>query len=132
MKIRNFGTLAAIMALVFSFSFSTLALANEGKNDTPAVELKFIGNLKNQPVFQLNVTTVVSDEITVTIKDKEGVVLYSDRETGTIFARKFQINTEEIGDNALLVEVSTKKGKVQVYEINSTSRFVQENVVSKL
>jgi hypothetical protein len=130
---RNFGTLAASLVVAFSFSFSTLALANTNPKDTPTVEFKYIGNYKNQPVFQLDIQSLVKDEYTVTIKDKNGVVLYSDRTEGKNLSRKFQLNTEEIGDEALIVEVRSRSNKQpQVYEINSTTRYVQENFVSKL
>ncbi len=50
---RNFGKLA-IVALAFTLAFSTPSMANDGEKGEIKTELKFIGNVENQPVFELN------------------------------------------------------------------------------
>ena len=54
-EMRNYRKMA-IVALAFTLAFSTPALANDGdkENPTTTTELKFIGNMENQPVFELN------------------------------------------------------------------------------
>jgi hypothetical protein len=60
-------------------------------------------------------------------------VLYSGKVKGSNISKKFMLNTEEIGDNVLNVEVKAKKNdKAEVYQINRNRSYVDETVVNKV
>ena len=130
-KIMRYRVMALSLALFLSSTFSFSASATNS-NDSAAVQLRFIGNLNKQPVFELNLDNIDQDEYYITISDEEGTLLYFDKIRSKNFSRKFQVNTDEIqGD--LRVEVKSKKNnKTEVYRINSVTRFVQETFVTKL
>lgn len=128
---RNYGKLA-IVALAFIVAFSAPALANDGDKGQNATELKFIGNVENQPVFELNLANKVEDEYTVTFRDEFGNVLYSDRFKGTGINKKFLLKTEDFGDAVLNVIVRSKKSATQVYTINRNHSYVAETSISKV
>jgi hypothetical protein len=123
----------AVIALVMSVS--TSAFAHDGdkgdrKNNT---ELKFIGNMENQPVFQLNLANAEEDEYTVIFRDEYGNVLYNDKFTGAGLTKKFMLSSEEFTDTALNVTVKSKKGNTtEVYTINRSHSYVEETQVSKI
>jgi hypothetical protein len=125
----------AIVALAFTLAFSTPTLANDGdkENPTTATELKFIGNMENQPVFELNLNNN-EDEYTVTFRDEYGNVLYSDKFKGaTGLTKKFMLKSEDFGDAALSVVVKSKKNNsTEVYSINRSHSYVEETQVSKI
>jgi len=130
--IKYYGTIVIALFIAFFFVLPA-ALANAEKKDSAIVVLKYIGNIKNQPVFQLDLDNAGQDEITITISDPYGDVLYSENVRVKTFTRKFQLNTEEIGDDVLRVEVKTNNNRrPEVYEISRSTRFIQEAVVSKL
>lgn len=133
-KMRNFGMM--LMAVVaFTFAFSTTTLANNGEKtpNSSTIELKFIGHYENQPVFQLNLNNIEEDEFSITFRDEYGNVLYSGKVKGSHISKKFMLNTEEIGDNVLSVEVKAKKNdKSEVYKINRNRSYVEETVVNKV
>jgi hypothetical protein len=94
--------------------------------------LKYIGNVDNQPVFELN-TGAAEDEIIVTFIDEAGNVLYSDKFKGANISKKFLLKSEEFGDAALNVTVkSVKSNTTEVYAINRNQSYVEETVVSKV
>lgn len=124
--------IVSVFILALTFAFAGTAAANDEKKNTNNIELKFIGNYENQPVFQLNVTAPVEDEFIITLRDKEGTVLYSDKVKGTTVSKKFMLNIEEMGDGALNVEVRSKKGKTEVYTINRKQSLVEETLVTKV
>ena len=130
---RNYG-IVAIALVAFTLAFSTTTLANnEKEKSATAIELKFIGHYENQPVFQLNLNNKEEDEYTITFRDDFGNVLYSTKVKGTSISKKFMLNTEEIGDNVLNVEVKAKKNsQAEVYKINRNRSYVEETVVSKI
>ncbi len=130
---KNSVLVAVALFLVFSVVFSATASANEGKKDNPVIELKHIGTYDNQPIFQLSLNTPVEEEFTITLRDKDGNVLYSDKVKGTSITKKFLLSTEEVGDNILSVEVKAKKNtKAEIYTINRKQNLVEETLVTKL
>lgn len=125
----------ALLVVVFS-AFSLVVKAEDG-NGKPAPttgELKFIGNLDENPVFQLSLNNTETNEYIITIRDSYGDALYSDKVKGTNITRKFLVNTEEINiDDTLRIEVKCiSKKTVEVYEINRNKRMIEELVVNKI
>jgi hypothetical protein len=125
-------TLVAVVAL--TLSLTTASFANGEKNPaSSSIELKFIGKYENQPVFQLTLNNAQEDEFSITFRDDFGNVLYSAKVKGSNISKKFMLNTEEIGDSVLNVEVKAKKNdKSEVYQINRISNFVEETTVNKV
>ncbi len=133
-KIFSNNRIIAIAFLtVFSVALAPVAMATEKKPAVPA-ELVFVGNIKNQPVFQLNVAgSAAQDEFTINITDEFGVSLYRETIKSENFSKKFLLNTDEIGDNTLHFEVFCKNTKQSVtYEVNRNSRFVQDLAITKI
>lgn len=131
-ELRNYRKMA-IVALAFTLAFSTPALANDGDKENPTTELRFIGNMENQPVFELNLGNN-EDEYTVIFRDEYGNILYSDKFKGaTGLTKKFMLRTEDFGDASLNVTVKSKKNKSsEVYTINRNHSYVEETLVNKV
>jgi hypothetical protein len=122
------------MALVVVFSLmAAVTFANNGTGDKPAAELKYIGTLKNQPVFQLSLNSADEKNFAITIKDVYGNILYSEKVKTKNFTRVFQLNTDEISDEVLKVEVRTdKNSKPEVFTIDRNTRLIEEPIITKL
>ena len=65
----NTRILAIALAATFTTAFSSPALAIEEKKTIP-VELKFVGNIGDQPVFLLNFTNSEENEYTIVVRDE--------------------------------------------------------------
>ena len=123
----------AVIALVMSISTSALAHDGDKGDRRNNTELKFIGNMENQPVFQLNLANVEEDEYTVVFRDEYGNVLYNDKFVGAGLTKKFMLKSEEFSDTALNVTVKSKKANTtEVYTINRSHSYVEETQVSKI
>ena len=131
MKTRIKNYVAVALSVVFIF-ITTIASANDGEKNPPVAQLKYIGNIKNQPVFQLDLNTDKENDFLISIKDEYGEPLYSERVKTKNFTRKFQLDTDNLGDAVLRVEVRTGDKKPEVFMINRSSRFVEETSISKL
>ena len=106
------------------------------KTDNP-VEFKFIGKIKNHPVFQLSLNNNEAEEYFINIKDANYNVLYSEKIKGENLSRKYQLDIDESELNApgfgVRVEVtSAKTHKTQVYKISSQTSVTENIVVAKL
>jgi hypothetical protein len=136
-KIFSNNRLIAIAFLtVFSVAAAPFAMATDSTNSpVMPVELKLVGNINNQPIFQLSYTgnTAEQDEFTIVIRDENGNSLYRENIKGGSFTKKFLLKRDEIGEGALRFEIYSKKNtKTVVYEVNSNIREVQDMVISKL
>lgn len=122
----------AIALVSLSLAVTSPAIAND-KDTVIPVELKFIGNLQNQPLFQMVFNGTQESQFTIIIRDQFGSILHKEIVKGASISKKFLLNTEELGDADLKFEVSSKAyDKPVVFEINKQSRFVQDVVVTKV
>ena len=108
------------------------------KSDNP-VEFKFVGKVKNRPVFQLNLNNIEAEEYFIRIKDENYDVLYSEKVKAEQlnFSRNYGLDIEEDELNApgfaVIVEVTSAKTHVtQVYKISSHRSVTENIVVAKL
>lgn len=130
MKTTRMITMGLLTLVTMGLSQATFA---GSKTDNP-MELKFIGKIKNHPVFQLNLNNNASEDFLINIKDENHVLLYSERVKAkdANYSRKYQMDTEDDLSTpgfGLTVEVtSAKTHKTQVYKISS-QRTVNENIV---
>jgi len=130
------------MKKIFSLAIALVTLftvastnANAGNFRYLPIELKLVGNINNEPVFQLSHvgTPGVQDEFTVVIRDESGSALYRETIKGEGFSKKFMVNSEEIGDGTIRFEITSKKNpKAIVYEVNRNTRQVEDLVINKL
>jgi hypothetical protein len=125
-NLRN--TAIAVAALI-----STSIHATEDPK-TAAVEFKFIGNFRNKPVFELNFNNKsVEKDYVLNIKDEFGNSLYRETINGEVLNKKFMLNTDEVEDDVLRVEITSRKNNhTVVYEINRSSHTTEEISISKL
>ena len=121
-----------IVLVALTLVFSTVTLANDEGGNNHVTELKFIGNMENQPVFELNLANSEEDEYTVIFRDEYGNVLFSDKFKGGL-TKKFMLKSEDLGDTALNVTVKSKKDNTsEVYVINRSHSYVEETLVNKV
>lgn len=132
--ISNNRLIAIAFMTVFSLAAIPAAFANGGGGKEVPVELKYMGNIKSQHLFMLNVTgNEKHDEFTIVIRDEFGNQVYRENVKAEKFSKKFLFNTDEFSNASLEFEVFSKKaGKSVVYEINSNTRSVEEVVVNEI
>ena len=124
--------LIAIIA-VFSAAFTNPAAAAT-KADPPVTEVKYLGVIGSNPVFELNLKNYQSDNYYITIRDAAGTIIFSEKLSGTNVSRKYRIDTEEeIPEGGIRFEVrSLKTKKVDTYVAGVTENVTREVAVTKL
>lgn len=133
MKTKNSTRLLSLAFIAFlTMAFVSPASANDDKKTMP-VEMKYAGNMKDQPLFHLVFTGTQEQEFTICIRDEYGNILYRQNVKGANFTKKFLLNTEELGDTELKFEISSRNyEKPVVFEINRESRLIENVVVNKV
>lgn len=117
--LKNKLVALALFALV-SVSFSP-ALANETKSPNTSVDLRYVGEINQSPVYQLLLNNT-NDKYLVDILDAEGNVIYRESVNGTQSVRNYQL-AEDFADqyslHFVVTNLNTKK---------STEYSVQKSV----
>lgn len=131
--IMNYTRILVIAAVaVFTLSFANPVLANDGKNPAQT-ELKYIGEIKSQPVFELTFNTEDENEFVVVIRDEYKNVLHKEYIKAGTVSKKYMITNELADLDLLSFEVTGRKSdKTVVFQINKNARFVQDVVVNKV
>jgi len=132
-KIFCNNRLIAIAFFTF-FSANATTLQASDRDSVVPVELKYVGTIQNQPLFQLNFAgNAAQNEFLINVTDVYGNSLYKENIKGEVFSKKFLLNTEEIGDETIRFEISCKKsGKSVTYEVNRQTRLLQDMVINQL
>ena len=127
----NTRIFAIALAVTFTTAFNSPALAIDEKKPIP-VEMKFIGNVENQPVFELIFTGTEENEFTIVVRDEFKYELYRDNIKAGYVTKKFLLNTEELGDAAIQFEITDKKSnETVIFEVNKKQSFIEDVVISK-
>ncbi|MGB3006018.1 MAG: hypothetical protein WBC06_05900 [Chitinophagaceae bacterium] len=131
--IRNNRIIAIALLTAFSVAAAPSAFATE-KNPTVPVTMSFIGNINEQPVFQLTgAGSATQNEFTIVIRDEYGNSLYWENIKAENFTKKFVLNTDEIGDETLYFEIFCRNTKSTVkYTVNRHTRQVQEIMINEV
>jgi len=129
--INNTKTIAIALVTILAIGATSPVFAAPKAEDP--VELKFLGNVKNQPVFQLSLNNKANAEYYVIVKDKNNSVLYSETVKGENIVRKYRLNSDELEVSGITFEVTEKKSnETSVYEVNTNVRTINEVSISKL
>jgi hypothetical protein len=124
------------------FTLCTMALAEAtfagSKSDDP-IEFKFVGKIKNRPVFQLNLNNNEAEVYLISIKDENYDLLYSEKVKAKDpnLSRNYALDIDESDLNApgfaVTVEVISATTHVkQVFKISSHRSVSEKIIVAKL
>ena len=130
---RNRTLIVALMAII-STSFSNPVSAMDNKKDLPGVEIKYLGFIDGNPIFEISTNNEQADNFFITIRDEAGTILYSEKLSGKNLSRKYRIDTdEEITEGGLRFEVrSVKSKKTEVYIAGISENITREMAVTKI
>lgn len=124
---------------LFTLCTMGLAPAFAGSKSNDPIEFKYIGKIKNRPVFQLNLNNSKAEVYLISIKDENYDLLYSEKVKAkdANFSRNYGLDIDEGDLNApgfaVTVEVtSTATHLTQVYKISSHTSVTEKIIVAKL
>ncbi len=123
--------------LIALFTFIAIVTVNSTNAATteevaPAAELKIVGKLDNQPVFQLSFNNTTNEKFLVVVKDETGAVVYQETVSGVNIKRKYQLNTEELATTGLTFEIIGKGNtKPVVFTIENNVTISEETLIVK-
>jgi hypothetical protein len=111
--------------------------AQSVSNTAPEVAIRYVGALREKPVFRLEYTTQSRNSVEVSISDEAGRLLYSDKFLQPSYTKNFQVDADAHENFTLILtlietNVDTKERKRQSYSINGKVDVMPDFGVTKL
>ena len=130
---KNKTAIVALMA-AFGTTFTSPLLANTNPTEPSAVEVKYLGTVQRNPVFEVNLTNEAGESFIVRVLDASGTVLHMEKLEGKNISRKYRIATEdELESGSIRFEVKTiGSKKTEVYSVGVSENITREMAVNKI
>lgn len=135
MNIR-FKTAVIILVGAFTLLFNNIAVAGNEKKNTNTnnfVELRYAGRSAQQPMFHLAINDSSAAGYTVTVKEDNGEILFSEKLSGQV-KRTYLLDTDDADRiQGTTFEVTNRSTNITtVYKISNLTQTVENMIVSKL
>jgi outer membrane phospholipase A len=131
MKNKYATSVTAIIRNAFfvtAFSFLTIISAHAQTVAQPA-SLSYLGTANDQMAFVLKYANESGEKYAVTIKDKEGIVLFDGTYTDKVFSKTFKIPTDM--EDLIFVISNAKNRAEKKFQVSTERRVVEEVYVTK-
>lgn len=129
----NFKKIFFIVMTATTILTSTAnATSTDPVDSTGKASVVYVGSVNAQPIFKLEVDNASADELTISLKNTDGDVLYKKDVASKKFIQKIQLQTTETEIELNLVVYSKRSKKSQVYYINKITRQVDDLVVNQV
>ncbi len=128
----NIFSRLALASLLFFGVFTAGAQETVKYNESP-LQIKYLGVVDNQPLFQVDFDNESGETYLLSIKADDGTALYTQTVKEKKFSKKIKWNNPDFDRTKLLFTLSNDKSKQsQVFEINTSLREVRDVVITKL
>ena len=118
------------LLVVNSFSFLQ---AQDTVTKSPAAEIKYVGMLDQQLIFEVKYQPGPNESFSVEIEDQDGYQFYFGRFKQKSFKKQYAIDKTDLGNNTITFVLATQDGvRKQVFNVAASTRVVEEVSVVKL
>jgi len=129
--LRNVLTTMAL-TFVTLLASTTNADANDKIKSLP-VEIKYLGNTNQRPVFQIDFDNQEEGDVYLYIKDSYGSTVYTEVIKIKKYSKKFEFENMEINNVEVHLVFGPKGNRTeQVFQLNKNIREVQDIVIAKI
>ncbi|MFT3826466.1 MAG: hypothetical protein QM731_21275 [Chitinophagaceae bacterium] len=105
--------------------------SQETSSPVKSAIIKHLGNDGDNMYFQVLLNNESGEKFYLTVKDADGVILFQETYNDKKFDKKFLLTKGET-DKVTFVLKSAKNNTTQSFEINSSTKLVEEIVVKRM
>jgi len=118
-------------------SMTSIVGAQAISNASPEVEIKYVGSIKEKPVFRVAYNTQTRNFIELWITDEGGQLLFSDKFYQQPYIKNFQVDADAYENFKLILTIvdtnmDTREKKRQSYSVNGKVDAIPGLEVTKL
>lgn len=130
---KKFISAALLFASVLMTSLSVQAGTNENVNPADRSGINYTGSTNDGLLFKIKINNETGARFTVTVKDDNNEILFSTSYNEKSFDKQFKmLKGEQYSSKYYITVSSSNKQLEQNYVVNTSTRSVQDVVVSKL
>lgn len=137
MKTAIVKTTTILLAFVTSIlpGLAQVSTSYINTGETPP-EVKFDGMIKQDPLFTLKLNNTGVEEFVITVKNGDGIALYSEKIKGSNLSRKYKIDIlddlslESFNLRFEVLNVATNK--TATYTVTSKTQLLENFLIAKL
>ncbi len=123
---------ALTLLLAGTLSASSVQAADAKPKEVP-VEVKYIGSMQGSPLFQIAFNNPEGNDISITLRDQEGYIIYTDVTNDKAYARKIRFDDLDFATMKLTLTLRSKKElQTKTFEVTRSSRVVEDFTVVSL
>ena len=106
---------------------------DSNKANASVVEIRYLGSVDNQPIFQVAFDNEKQENVHVSITDENGIELFGGKFKEKRFSKKFRFEKLDTDPFKLKFTLTSDNEKLsQVFEVNTKVWTVQDVVVTML
>ena len=134
---KSYLSRSIFLALFLVISMTPVVRAQAVTNPSPDVEIKWVGSLREKPVFRVEYNTQNRNVIEISITDEEGRLLFSDKSTQQPYQKNFLVDADQYEHFKLILtiidsNIDSKEKRRRSYLINGKVDLVPDFEVTKL
>ena len=130
---KKFISAAFFFASVLMTSLSVQAGTTDNVNPVEKSGIQYTGSTNDGLMFRILINNESGAKFTVTVKDDNNEILFSNSYNEKAFNKQFKLlKGEQYSSNYYITISSRSKQLEQKYVVNTSTRSVQDVVVSKL
>jgi hypothetical protein len=120
----------AVFTLLFAGILNAApAQATDKIKDVP-VEVKYLGSVDGEPLFQIAFNNPLGEEVSITLRDQDGYIIYSDVSKDKAYSRKLRFEGIETDRLRFMLSLRTKKDtQTKTFEITKNTRTIEDVAV---
>jgi hypothetical protein len=112
---------------------SAAVLQAQTRSNNPQAEIKYVGVVDDKYVFEVVYPNDAQNIFSLEIKDEQGYQFYFSKFKQKGFKKQYAIDKFELGNGSITFVLAGQNGvQKQVFDINSTTRTIDEVSVVKL
>lgn len=136
MKKQNFSTLVkrSIFSLGFA-GFLFVGVASAATQDSVQSSdpvISYAGNMDGQPVFKVNFENENGSPYFLTIRDDQGQILYSAKIKDKQFSKTFRFESDRENAKLTFVLTGNKETQTKEFKVNTSTRVLNDVMVTSL
>jgi hypothetical protein len=125
------------IALIFATALAvavTPASANEGLKENPSnAKVIYLGNFDDEPTFRVVFENATGEEYLISLKDENGITMYSERTRATLYNKKYIIQNSDYDPGEITITITARKsGITQTFLVKKEVSTVEEIVVTEV
>jgi hypothetical protein len=130
--LRRAFTGAMVVCVLVVTCFPMAAEAQKFAFEPKNPEIRYLGTVQDKLVFQIDLPSVSENHQYISIKDEDGMTLFTERIRDNKFSRKFAFEKEEFeGKKLSFVIYGGKETTAQTFQVTRNMRMVEDLVITR-